>query len=86
MPMLLEYIDAIARKKKRDVLFLEFTEAKRPKTRLEASVVTKTSKAENVFWNCSMPMSYRGPCVVESRERTVGARMRAKSILTFPMT
>lgn len=38
MPLLLEYIDAIARKKKRDVLFLEFAKTKRPKTPLEASV------------------------------------------------
>ncbi len=45
MPMLIEHIDAIARKKKRDVLLLEFTKA-RHKTRTEVSPPYEPSKAE----------------------------------------
>jgi len=33
MPQLLQYIDAIARQKMRDVLYLEFTQAERPNSR-----------------------------------------------------
>ncbi|MCP3024301.1 hypothetical protein [Cupriavidus basilensis] len=55
MPQLLEHIDAIARRLKRDVLYLDFVEAKRPHyadyRRLDSRVrITQWLDSEHISW------------------------------------
>lgn len=63
MPQLIEHIDAIARKLKRDVLYLEFLKAQRPHRadyrRLDArSRIVQWLDSERIAWReCAQPAS-----------------------------